>query len=300
MTKVSSLPVCGRLLRHRLRGFRRVAHAAVRRQLVRLRVRLRRAPASRSPSRSTRSSTSSKRRCRRSGSSISSQVRGAATVGSFASAHRIRRDRRLRRTVLAPVEEHLACAQALGHRRGDLFGHRLFQLLGDALRQHRRATGTDRLGQRHIEVQALAAAGQRIRRQPDVGDEAPYLVRHLAQLTERDVVAGIEVEHDARGGPGIFSAPRSRLHESTNRHCGTCTSSDACCAIHANPSTAVDDRIRRGAGPVRDGRRGPASRVRRLASCFSKKDGSSTPLGQRLRVTARPAMCGIIASAMVT
>ena len=38
-------------------------------------------------------------------------------------------------------------------------------------------------------------------------------------------------------GPGIFSAPSSRLHESMNRHCGTCTSSDACWAIHARPST---------------------------------------------------------------
>ena len=35
------------------------------------------------------------------------------------------------------------------------------------------------------------------------------------------------------------------------------------------------------------------------ASCFSKNAGSSTPLGQRLRVTARPAMCGTIASAML-
>jgi hypothetical protein len=37
-----------------------------------------------------------------------------------------------------------------------------------------------------------------------------------------------------------------------------------------------------------------------LASCFSKNDGSSTPFGQRLRVTARPAMCGIMASATLT
>ena len=37
-----------------------------------------------------------------------------------------------------------------------------------------------------------------------------------------------------------------------------------------------------------------------LANCFSKKDGSSTPLGQRLRVTARPAICGSITSAMLT
>ena len=34
------------------------------------------------------------------------------------------------------------------------------------------------------------------------------------------------------------------------------------------------------------------------ASCFSKNDDSSTPFGQRLRVTGRPAMCGIITSAM--
>jgi hypothetical protein len=34
------------------------------------------------------------------------------------------------------------------------------------------------------------------------------------------------------------------------------------------------------------------------ASCFSKKDGCSTPLGQRLRVAGRPAICGNITAAM--
>jgi hypothetical protein len=34
------------------------------------------------------------------------------------------------------------------------------------------------------------------------------------------------------------------------------------------------------------------------ASCFSKNEGSSTPLGQRLRVAGRPEMCGIITSAI--
>ena len=152
-----------RRLRHRFWRLARVAHAAVGRQLVGQRRVGRRARSSRSPSRSTRSSTSSKRRCRRSGSSISSHVRGAATVGSSAAAHRVRRDRRLGRAVLAPVEEHLAGAQALGHRRGDLLGHRLLELLRDALGQHRRAARADRIGQRHVEVQTLAAAGQRDR-----------------------------------------------------------------------------------------------------------------------------------------
>jgi hypothetical protein len=36
------------------------------------------------------------------------------------------------------------------------------------------------------------------------------------------------------------------------------------------------------------------------ASCFSKNDASSTPLGQRLRVQARPAMCGTNAAATLT
>jgi len=36
------------------------------------------------------------------------------------------------------------------------------------------------------------------------------------------------------------------------------------------------------------------------ASCFSKNDDCSTPLGHRLRVAARPAMCGTITSAMRT
>jgi hypothetical protein len=90
-------------------------------------------------------------------------------------------------------------------------------------------------------------------------------------------------------GPGIFSAPFSRLHESMNRHCGTCTSSDACWAIHAKPSTVsitgyvvVPDRWVTLSRSSQSGAE--------LASCFSKNDGSSTPLGQRLRVTGRPAL----------
>ena len=34
------------------------------------------------------------------------------------------------------------------------------------------------------------------------------------------------------------------------------------------------------------------------ASCFSKNAAWSTPLGQRLRVAGRPAMCGTITSAI--
>ena len=60
-----------------------------------------------------------------------------------------------------------------------------------------------RLGQRDVQMQALAAAGERIRGQPDVGHQAADLVGHLAQLTERDVLAGVEVEHDARRRTGL-------------------------------------------------------------------------------------------------
>ena len=37
-------------------------------------------------------------------------------------------------------------------------------------------------------------------------------------------------------GPGFSSSALRRVHSATNRHCGTCTSSAACCAIQASPS----------------------------------------------------------------
>lgn len=84
----------------------------------------------------------------------------------------------------------------------------------------------------------------------------------------------------------------------TNRHCGTCTSSDACCAIHASPSresitgyVVVPDLW------VTDPRSSQSGADD--ASCFSKKSGCPTPLGQRLRVTGLPAMWGTMTSAMV-
>ena len=101
-------------------------------------------------------------------------------------------------------------------------------------------------------------------------------------------------------GPGSESSPAPlRPPASTNRHCGTCTSSEACWAIHANPSrvsmigyVVVPDlwwMVPRCNQSGADD-----------ASCFSKKSGSSTPLGQRLRVTGRPAMCGTMTSAIAT
>ncbi len=93
-------------------------------------------------------------------------------------------------------------------------------------------------------------------------------------------------------GPG--SCPLAR-----KRHCGTCTSSEACCASHASPSrlsmtgyVVVPDLW------VIDPR--PSQSGADEASCFSKNDPSATPFGQRFRVTARPAMCGTMTSAMVT
>ena len=176
----------------------------------------------------TRSSTSSKRRCRSFGSSISSHVRGAATVGCSRPRIEYGAIVVFDRVVLAPVQEDLACAQALGHRRGDQLWHRLFQLLRNTLGEHHRTARADRLRERHVQVQALAAAGERIRRQPDVvhqvadGGATSHSWRH------RDVVAGVEVEHERVAGPGF---------PSTNRHCGTCTSSAACWPIQAMPST---------------------------------------------------------------
>ena len=102
---------------------------------------------------------------------------------------------------------------------------------GDPLGQHRGAARADRILQRHVEVQALAAAGQRIGRQTDVGDEVADLVGHFAQLAERHVVAGVEVEHDAGRRAGSLTRRRrtaTAARAPPARPAG---------AIHASPST---------------------------------------------------------------
>ena len=79
------------------------------------------------------------------------------------SPQRIRCDRGLRAVVLAPIEEDLASPQALGHRRGDQLGHRLFQLLGNAFGQHHRTLAAHLAGPGRGDCRALL---QLLRRRP--------------------------------------------------------------------------------------------------------------------------------------
>ena len=122
--------------------------------------------ANRSPWSATRSSTSSKRSCSSpSGSSApastSSQVHRRGDVRLLAAAQGVRRDGGLRAGVLRPVEEHLAGPPRLGHRRGDLLRVLLLELLGDLLGQRGGPVGVELAGQGGVQVQALAAAGDR-------------------------------------------------------------------------------------------------------------------------------------------
>ena len=136
----------------------------------------------------------------------------------FASAKRIRCDRGLVPVVLAPVQEDLSLAQTLGHRRGDLLRHHLLELHRHPFGQHRRAARADRVIERNVEVQSLAAAGQRERSQPDVGDEISDLVRDLAELTHAHALTGIEIEHDPGGLPHLLRPAPLAGNETPLRH----------------------------------------------------------------------------------
>ena len=125
----------------------------------------------------------------------------------FAPAQRVRRNRGFRTVVLAPIQEHLAGPQALGHRRRDQLGHRLFQLLRNTFGEHRGAPAAHRVGQRRVEVQSLAAAGQRERGEPDVCDQIPHGMRHFAQLGHRHALARIQVEHQSCRRAGLAGVP---------------------------------------------------------------------------------------------
>ena len=120
-----------------------------------------------SPSSATRSSTCSNgtARARASSSapaSTSSQVERRGDGGPLPAAQGVGRDGRLRAGVLRPVEEHLARPLGLGHRRGHQRRRAPSELLGDLLGQRGRARREVQLaGQGGVEVQALAAAGDR-------------------------------------------------------------------------------------------------------------------------------------------
>jgi len=161
-------------------------------------------------------------------SSSSSQLRGAATVGYS-------RPR----------------SEAFGHRGGDQLGHRRFQLLGNAFGQYHRAATAHRFVQRTVEVQALTSAGQRKRGQPDVGDQISDGAGHFGELSHRHALTRVEIEHQAGGRARLelLALTRPLGSETPLRHMHFQR------GLLGDPSQtvdAVDDRVGRRAGSMRD------------------------------------------------
>lgn len=111
--------------------------------------------------------------------------------------------------------------QALGHGRRDKLGHRLFQLLRNAFGQHRGAFAAHRLVERRIQMQSLAAAGEREGSQADPGDQVAHGARHLDICAIVTPSPGSRSNTNRVAGPGLSSSARLRVHSATNRHCGT-------------------------------------------------------------------------------
>ena len=107
----------------------------------------------------------------RSGSSSSSQVRGARHGGSRPAAQRVRRDGRLGAVVLAPVDEDLPGPQGAFHGGCDRVGVIGLQGAGELAGHGGGLLGIEAAVQRCVQVDALAAAGHRDRVVTDVGQD---------------------------------------------------------------------------------------------------------------------------------
>ena len=123
-------------------------------------------------------------------------------------------------------------------------------------------------------MQALAAAGERIRRQTDVSHQVPYSRGDLAQLFHLDALAGVQVEHQSGG------RPRLPVDEPPLRDM------DLECGLLGDPRESldrVDDRVGRSARPVGDGAAIQPVRSGRRQLLFEERG---------LVDTVRPALAG--------
>ena len=182
---------------HRLRGFRRVALAAVcaqsiagRRPGVRRVHRCNQVSVGRDPGEDLVITQLTQ-------PGISKFLPGAGRGDGrlLTTPQRVGRDGGLRPAVLTPVKEYLARPQAFGHGRRHQRRHRLLQLLRNPFRQQRRTLAAGWPVQRRIQVQSLAAAGQRVGDQADLGDHVPDGVGHFAELRHGHALARVQVEH---------------------------------------------------------------------------------------------------------
>ncbi len=137
----------------------------------------------------------------------------------LARPQRVDGDRRLRGRVLAPVDEHLAAAQALGHLRDDQVGLAALERLGDGLGVRlRRLVGRVPV-QRHVHLHSLRSGALREAFQSEAGEEFPQQQRDPAALDDRRRRAGVEVEGEDRG-PLDVGGQRERGMELERRQLG--------------------------------------------------------------------------------
>ena len=158
----------------------------------------------RSPSRSTRSSTSSNiswRRCLGLLGALLDLVPGAGggDAGQLAAAQRVGADGGLGGHVLAPVEEDLAGPQRLGH----LPQHQPRVLLGHLLRQlHREVAhlvAGEVAAERRVELHPLAAGGHRVHLQPEGGQPIAHQESDFRALVQAGRLARVEVDDQPVG-----------------------------------------------------------------------------------------------------
>ena len=102
----------------------------------------------------------------------------------FASAHRIRRERRLRRAVLAPIDEDTAGAFGFRHGRRDRLRVCRRERRGDFTRNSACGIGCDGSVEARVDVNSLAAAGHRIRSKACAVEHLVHHERHLRAFVE--------------------------------------------------------------------------------------------------------------------
>ena len=205
--------------------------------------------------------------CRRSGSSSSCQVRGAATVGRPRVPQRVRRDRGLGCVVLAPVHEHLSRSSASRHGRGHQRAQACSSCCATLLATVDAPWELIGVASGTYRCSPLLPAGHRIGGQAQIGQHVTHLLRDVTICDIATPWPGIEVEDEQsrcrRQAFGLDETPLRDMHFQRS--------------LLGDPRHAfwgVDDRIDGDAGLVCDGarcqpvgRRGRRGAFRRTTAC---------------------------------
>ena len=165
------------------------------------------------------------------------------------------------------------------------------ELLGDLLGQRGRLVGGQPLRQVGVQVQALAAAGDRSRVETALGQLVAHQQRDLAALVQARRLAGVEVDDQPVGVARLAVAADRPLVDVQleGGEVGQPGQRGEVVDDREDQRVARDDWAREpvvGTFAVRTQDGVPAGVF------FSKKLESWTPCGQRIRVTQRSSSCG--------